>query len=690
MKPRLKVIVFLALLAIPFVIRFAWHTRGSYAIPPTQQPIEITLPEVAYLPASGDPVAGGGLIVIDLNHGNNLAIDELAPLQEALTARGARLAHDDGSASLAGLLRGATAYVTLAPTAPFAFDERDALQRFAQSGGRILLAADPTRSQDPVEEQQFLDLFSLFFAVSAAPAANSLASAFDAAFYDDYLYNITSNAGNYRNVRFDLTDSESPLAAEVGEVVVFAAHSIKGGEPMFTGDANTLSNVRTGETGLSPAVFAADGQALLLGDLTLLTTPYHTIADNDQFLGNLADWLASAVRTHTIADFPYMFDDAVDLVPLADGNLNSALLPFGAGLQDGFSAAGLTLGFAGVISETRDALVVGTFTEIRPIADALTQAGITVTASTSETEDGDEVISGTLDMDGFGVVDLGGLTLYLLAETPETGQTLMIVLADSVEGVIPAMQALVEGSLGDCVEIGQAVLCSDGEGGPPAGGADPEGTPPPDETGGAGSSDARVFIFSDDDGPEGVRTSADDLWFFLISYYDVTVWYASVDGIPTAEDVAGYDVYIIDSGDYAYDYEDFDTFAAFGEIDSGIVFLGDQAFPTFTEDGLAPIVDMEVLESAHPILAGLSPGVLELFPSESGVPSLLPVGETDSSIETLMTRGPESDKAGSRTLVAVEDGSSRYVVGAFAYYRLPFDIQEILILNIVAWLLGNG
>jgi hypothetical protein len=48
----------------------------------------------------------------------------------------------------------------------------------------------------------------------------------------------------------------------------------------------------------------------------------------------------------------------------------------------------------------------------------------------------------------------------------------------------------------------------------------------------------------------------------LQDYYDVTLWIASEDGIPTVDDLEGYDVIIIDSGDYAYDDSDFDTYSA--------------------------------------------------------------------------------------------------------------------------------
>ena len=47
-----------------------------------------------------------------------------------------------------------------------------------------------------------------------------------------------------------------------------------------------------------------------------MIAPYHTVEDNDQFLSNIANWLAiDERRRDDLEDFPYLFGRPVDLVP---------------------------------------------------------------------------------------------------------------------------------------------------------------------------------------------------------------------------------------------------------------------------------------------------------------------------------------------------------------------------------------
>ena len=46
-------------------------------------------------------------------------------------------------------------------------------------------------------------------------------------------------------------------------------------------------------TGLSPIAQASEYRVLAVYDLTFMTEPYNGILDNNQFISNIADWLAS-------------------------------------------------------------------------------------------------------------------------------------------------------------------------------------------------------------------------------------------------------------------------------------------------------------------------------------------------------------------------------------------------------------
>ena len=117
-----------------------------------------------------------------------------------------------------------------------------------------------------------------------------------------------------------------------------------------------------------------------------------------------------------------------------------------------------------------------------------------------------------------------------------------------------------------------------------------------------------ILILADDNRPEGSRTSAPELEAILSTAYDVTVWSTKDDGLPTEDDLSGYDAYIIDSGDYAFDMEEPDVplFIALSSIQSGGVMLtGAQPVPGF-DDNLEPIEDLVVVDTTHPVAEGFS------------------------------------------------------------------------------------
>lgn len=299
MKGLTKILLVLALIALPVVGRWSWFYSGRYTPPdiPEIDESQIALPVSKYHPFADEPLESIGRVLIDLAHANNMEVDDLTPLRDRLTARGVAIetlpplppavadqdAEDEetgegSSGSLATQLRGATALVVMAPTSSYTAEERNAVVDFVEDGGRLLLAADPTRPVLPEEEEEALDLASVFFPTSAVPAINSLANAFGVVYFDDYLYNLVDNQGNYRNVKFTHLSDEHALTQDLEMIVFFAAHSLQSdGLALVSGDANTLSPLRSGETGLIAAALAAEGRVLGPGrrQRPYAVLPYH-------------------------------------------------------------------------------------------------------------------------------------------------------------------------------------------------------------------------------------------------------------------------------------------------------------------------------------------------------------------------------------------------------------------------------
>lgn len=467
--------------ALPILGRWLWFYPGFYSPPaiPSVEELDLEVPRQVYQPSVDQPIAGGGSVVIDLAHENNLEIDDLAPLRDRLAARGVSVVPFSGSGlSLEDQLRGATALVVMAPTTDFTTAEREVILDFVEDGGLLLLSADPTR---PVEEEP-QDLEDILFPESAIPAVNSLANLFGVVYFDDYLYNLVENEGNYRNVRFTEINGEHALTQGLERVVFFAAHSLRtSGLLLLVGDANTLSPLRVGESGLAAAALVEEGRVLTLGDITFLTPPYNTVADNDHFLSNIADWLATPQREWDIRDFPYLFQRPVDLVQIPEGFLDPRLIARTGPLEDAFDRAGLTLHLRATGEADHDLLLVGTFPAAGEVAEHLARVGVSIALDQLPAEetapDSEEKGEAPLQIEGLGGLPVAGIILFVVDRTPE--KVVLVTLAEDGDAAVAALERLATLDFAGCIHHHSVVtVCSEGEAAEGLGlEAPPEGTP---------------------------------------------------------------------------------------------------------------------------------------------------------------------------------------------------------------------
>ncbi len=489
MRTWTKILIVCLLLILPLAGRWLWFHRGWYAPPAIPQldesQMEVRAPE--YEPVSQEVGERMGRVIIDLGHYNNVEVDDLSPLWDRLAARGAVVGTYDGFiSSLDSQLRGAIALVIVAPTLSYEGYEVESILDFVEDGGRVLLVADPTRAVPlPEEEQDTVDLSEVLFPRSAVPAINSVAKRLGAVYFDDYLYNLVDNEGNYRNVKLTTFSENHPLTEGLDSVVFFASHSLRtDGLSLITGDENTLSPLRTGESGLTAAALAADGNVLALGDLTALTAPYHTVEDNDQFLSNIADWLVAAERVWDLRDFPYLFQRPVDLVQVSGAFVDPRLVSEAGVLEEVLAEANLTLNLRETAGPDNDALYVGTFENLELVEEYLDEAGVTITLEREQEREapaiteGEEELKDKIEVQGLGTVPLAGSTLFLLDRGAD--RVVVIALGEDGDAAIAALERLANGDFFGCVDSDDVLVCSAGEGEKGVG-LDEERQPPQEE-----------------------------------------------------------------------------------------------------------------------------------------------------------------------------------------------------------------
>lgn len=443
-----RILLAILLLVVPVVARTLWFYNGIPSRLEVKTPDYLSL-EVPKPPASTIetwPVkpTEGKIVVVDYYHSNQFQPGEIEALVTALTARGARIEMvEDGS--LATRLKYASAYVVISPTYSFTTDELLLVQRFVERGGRLLVLTDATRGTLD------WDYFSRMPIVTPdVNAANTLLAPFDIVFANDYLYNLVENEGNFRNVLFK-NFAAVPLTRKLGQVALYGAHSVStaSGTALLIGDENTFSSLTDAGGELAAAALSANGQVLALGDFTFLMPPYNQVADNAPFVDRLVDFLLGDERVYDLADFPYLFNQPVSLLPTGEVQLTAELLSPIAGLQSTLKLVNIDLQVVEKAPKISNLIVLGTYTPSEDLIPYLAPFELGL-------EEGNDYIT----VPGFGKVGRTGTGLMLFA-SGKTGN-ILVLLTDAIDDLSLLVDVLSYGNLSACVIQGQIGVCSIG------------------------------------------------------------------------------------------------------------------------------------------------------------------------------------------------------------------------------------
>lgn len=459
------VLVGVGLFLIPIVGRSLWFYRGFY-----QPPDQIPLPPFSEITVPGLPVQIGetdstepelqdttttSVVLIDTTHSNRFDVSELETLTRQLSARGAAVQLLDSSANfdqlgLEGRLKFVSAYIVISPFEPFGASEVEAVKRFVERGGRLLVILDPTRSSSDGELFGFDD----FSAGADITIANQLLEPLDLAFSDDYLYDLVENEGNFRNVFFE-TFNESPLTDGLETVTMYAARSVftEAGTPLIVGGETVFSSITDKGGGLSVAAASPNLGALALGDLTFLQPPYDSVTDNRQLIENLADFLITGEREPSLENMPFVFSRPVTVVQSGDFALQAETLAAFEAIKSTLNAVGTELIFADDPLQDTDHLVLGLFDPDPDLDEYLAPLEIIFPSDDPD---------GLLHVPGFGALNPAGIGVVGLGR--EEGLTTLALLAEDEEKLVSLLELMSFDLLEGCLLNGAYGLCMVGEG----------------------------------------------------------------------------------------------------------------------------------------------------------------------------------------------------------------------------------
>ena len=265
----------------------------------TTEPRELNLSEydTDEIVATERPAEGGirlsttgtGTVVIDADHANDLTDSQLQPMREAFRRAGYSVELHEGG-DLSETLADAVGYVVVDPGTDFEDEDLSAVRSFTADGGRLLVFAEPTtvevesnfRSTSVVRERSEVAALTLPYNLSVRTS---------------YVYNARRNDGNFKNPVARPVGGASDAGVE-GPVTLYTPARVvslgDGGGPLVRAAAGSRSSGRE-ESGRLPLA-ARSGNAVVVGDSTVLDTDRFNVADNEAFLAYLFEFLVSGPR----------------------------------------------------------------------------------------------------------------------------------------------------------------------------------------------------------------------------------------------------------------------------------------------------------------------------------------------------------------------------------------------------------
>ncbi len=232
-------------------------------------------------PGGGEPniTDTKGDILVDLSHGNRVSPWVLDALVRQITEKGLYTGYARTRQGFMENLNQSRALVVACPTQPYSGEEVEAVERWVEAGGVLLLLGDASA--------EFLEPGSLL-----APL-NSLANLWGIHFGNGYLYNQEHYHGFYRNI-FAEPHGGGTLTEGVGEVVFYTACPVySSGLGALTATPGTFDSV-TEEEGPFDVVAVYGGgepRVVAVGDVSWLMEPFVGEADNRRLLENLVELL---------------------------------------------------------------------------------------------------------------------------------------------------------------------------------------------------------------------------------------------------------------------------------------------------------------------------------------------------------------------------------------------------------------
>jgi hypothetical protein len=466
-------------LALPILLRTLWFYQGVYLRSSTHQSpdygsFSVPQPTLSTQPAFQSVTSvQKKTVLIDFAHTNRFSLAEIDPMTNILLQMGANIQIDKDGKDLPGKLQDANAYVIIAPTVSFNKEAIQSIQDFIARGGHLLIIADPTRTY----QNYYFDMEDSVLIV------NQIIDSFEIAFKTDYVYSITHNEGNYRNI-YASPDGNSQILKSLSNIVFYGAHSLAGNFiPLLKGDETTLSSGTDQSGDLTIAATSMDGNILFVGDMGFMVTPYNQVVDNFQLLINIAEFLAGESRARSIADFPNLFTRPLVILDNGDFSIDKSVLSELSSIQSVYRTRGIQVFVSNQPEDGKDLLILGSYPPSDELKTYLKSSGFQFITSENSFYDnpatiqpdgnntGNSITSSTKEIQidfkndffifpGIGSIPAKGFNFIFYSQNEK--QNTLILLTESRKSVIDLLKLITKGSLKDCFLQQRMAVCPGG------------------------------------------------------------------------------------------------------------------------------------------------------------------------------------------------------------------------------------
>ncbi len=284
-----------------------------------------------------------GSVLIDKSHENNFENREIDTLISRIASRNNKIEFLENADDLQSRLRAANSFVVILPKKEFSKEETGLIKDFSNKNGKLLLIGDPDRKSK----------------------INSIATNFNIVFLEDYLYNLKENDGNFRFI-FLRDFKRNEITKGLNKIAFYTACPILPLEyGVIFADENTYASSFE-KNKFTPIVYL--NSTLALCDLTFINQPFNSVANNDRFISNLADFLTKTDRKFNVADFPYFFKENVNIVTTNFGLSGNAI-----NLKNSLSKAGINTNIKRSLNASTDTIIIELFDDFKaaPISIAV-------------------------------------------------------------------------------------------------------------------------------------------------------------------------------------------------------------------------------------------------------------------------------------------------------------------------------